>query len=59
MVFPQQNYIIEEQKKEQTDSLYFVEFTNSQFVQEMFLYAIMNHQADQSNSKNKRGRSKA
>ena len=30
MVFPQQNYIIEEQKKEQTDSLYFVEFTNSQ-----------------------------
>ena len=32
MVFPQQNYIIEEQKKEQTDSLYFVDFTNFQFV---------------------------
>ena len=32
MVFPQQNYIMEEQKKEQTDSLFFVEFTNFQFV---------------------------
>ena len=32
MVFPQQNYIIEEQKKKQTDSLYFVDFSNFQFV---------------------------
>ena len=32
MVFPQLNYKLEEQKKEQTDGLYFVDFTNFQFV---------------------------